>query len=229
MGTTAERDLDLSEPVLLAGVTYQNYLRWSRHPKNRHLRMAYRDGTLEISSPVLFAHEGPSRRFSLLIIMLARTLQKRVEGTGSLSIHRQGSGGKKGVGRVPDQGFYLGSVDRFPRNRTVNLDAGDPPPDLWIEVDDCLSVKGPLSAYAYLGVPEVWQYRVSHRSLQFWGLVDGQYLPLEQSLPLPILTTSRVLEAIGPGQEMIESDFLIFLEGWIPAMIARAANDPLTD
>ena len=219
---TTRLDLDVTT---LRGVPYRMYTRLLRNPENRHLRMAYHDGTLEIVSPISYAHEGASRRLSLIVLIVAKALGLRANGTGGLTIHRGGDGPVKGAGKEPDQAFYIGSLDRFPFQRNLDLDAGDPPPDLWIEVDHRASSQGRLPIYARLGVPEVWQYRVNRRTIKFLRLADGAYEPIDRSLALPVLTPSRVLEALRVGEEMAETDFFDYLRQWAPDIIARAAND----
>jgi len=210
---------------VLQGITFKTYVRMIRHPGNRHLRMAYHNGTLEIVSPIHYAHEGASRRLSLIVLIVAKALGLRANGTGSLTIHRAGDGPVKGVGKEPDQAFYIGSLNRFPYKRNLDLKAGDPPPDLWIEVDHRVSSRGRLPVYATLGVPEVWQYRVSRRTIKFLRLGEGVYRPIDQSLSLPVLTPSRVLEAMSAGEEMAETDFMDYLQNWAAELIVHEGDD----
>ena len=225
MATVTPVEQQASQVTVLRGVSFHAYLRMIQHPDNRHLRMAYYDGTLEIVAPILYLHEGPSLRFLYLVMAVSRALGLRCVGSGSMTIHRKEEGVAKGVGKEPDQGFYIRSIDRFPRERALDLNAGDPPPDLWVEVDNRVSSRGRMPVYARLGTPEVWQYRVARKSLRFWHLVDGKYVAAKQSLALPILTLERVMEAIVPGSPMADTEFLDFLDAWVPALIARAAAE----
>ena len=227
MATVTNRDLDVRLPDVrfLYGVPYKTYVRLIRHPNNRHTRMAYYDGTLEIVSPIYYVHEGWSRRLSVIVTMVAKALNLDYNGTGGMSFHRAGDGPLKGKGKEPDQSFYFESLGRFPFDRNPEIDAGDPPPDLWIEVDHRVSSKGRLPVYAALGVPEVWQYRVNRKVVRFLRLIDGIYQPTDRSLSLPVFTPARVLEAMALGQDVAESEFVRRLEVWIPEIIARAAND----
>ena len=223
--TQAESTTRKDEVCILHGVPFKFYARLTRHPENSHLRMAYYDGTLEIVSPTYHAHEGASRRLSLIITLVARALGLRYNGTGSLTIHRAGDGPNQGVGKEPDLGFYIGSVNRFPMHRELDLNAGDPPPDLWVEVDHRASSRARLPIYAQLGVPEVWQYRVLRKTIKVMQLIDGKHQSGERSLSLPLLTPQRVFEALAAGETLAESDFVDWLQLWIPAIIARSATD----
>ncbi len=214
MATVTKRGTQEAAAAVLHGVSYREYARLTRLDANRHLRMAYYDGTLEIMSPGMHEHEQPSRRISTIITSVADVLNLPYNGTGSFTVRRQGDGPRKGTGREADQSFYFASVDRLPMDREPSLDAGDPPPDLWVEVDNRSSSRTRLPTYARLGIPEVWQYRVESKQIRFLRLENIQYLSLEQSLALPVLTPALVEEALRHGATMIESHWVRWLREW---------------
>ena len=214
MATATNRGTREGAAAVLHGVSYQEYARLTGLDANRHLRMAYFDGTLEMMSPRIHNHEHPSRRISLIITTVATTLGINYEAIGSGTIRRRGDGPLKGTGREPDQGFYFANVDRFPPDRDPDLDAGDPPPDLWVEVDNRVSSRAKLPTYARLGVPEVWRYRSESKTLRSLRLVEGTYQPIEFSLALPVLTPALVLEALNAGGSMREGEWLPWLQRW---------------
>src|SRR5579871_1821002 len=187
--------------AILRGVLYEDYVRLRDVPANDHLRMTYHDGTLEIMSPENL-HEMPSRRIGLVIYEVAMGLGISCSGTGSTTFRLRGREVKKGSGKEPDESFYFANEARIlARSDTaIDLDAGDPPPDLWIEIDNRASSAGKLPVYAALGVPEVWRYRSRRRVLWFGRRVEGGYEPIERSLSLPMLTPALVLEAMALGE-----------------------------
>jgi Uma2 family endonuclease len=201
--------------AVLHKVPFKAYVRLALAPENRHLRMAYHDGTLEIVSPKLRKHEGPSDRLRIIITTVATRLGLAYDGTGSYTYRRAGEGPYRGKGKEPDQSFYFANAGRVPRTRDPDLDAGDPPPDLWIEVDNRASSAGRLPIYAELGVPEVWRYRAGKKTLQFLRLVDGGYQPIDRGLALPVLTPALVLEALALGNDPIESEWSRLLREWL--------------
>jgi Uma2 family endonuclease len=201
--------------AVLGDVPFKMYVKLALTPENRHLRMAYHDGTLEIVSPKLRKHEVPSDRLRIIITTVATRLGLAYDGTGSYTYRRSGAGPYRGKGKEPDQSFYFANVGRVPRTRDPNLDAGDPPPDLWIEVDNRASSAGRLPIYAALGVPEVWRYRAGKKTLQFLQLVDGSYQLIDRSLALPMLTPALVLEALALGNDPIESEWDRLLREWL--------------
>jgi Uma2 family endonuclease len=182
--------------VMLRGVRYQDYVHLRCEPRNDHLRMTYHDGTLEIMSPEA-RHETPARRFAIIVHEVTTEFELPCTPTGGATF-RRGSAGKntKGAGREPDESFYLANESRILGKSIINLDEGDPPPDLWIEVDNRATSRGKLPVFAELGVPEVWRYRVKQNSLWFGRLIEGSYEAIERSVALPMLTPALVLEAL---------------------------------
>lgn len=200
--------------TVLHGVTYSTYERLLRNSRNRHLRMAYFDGTLEIMSPKIRGHEIPSSRLRLIITTVADILDIDYQGVGAGTFRRRGDGPRKGTGREADQSFYFASLDRLPMDREPELDRDDPPPDLWVEVDNRSSSRSRLPTYARLGVPEVWQYRAESPSIRFLRLDGTKFVLVDRSLSLPVLTPDLVLEALRHGETLTEAIWIKWLRGW---------------
>lgn len=213
--------------TVLRDVPFDVYVQLVEGPANYHLRMAYHDGTLEIVSPIKLEHERPSRRLALIVCAVAEALGLAYEGTENTTFKRAGAGRLLGVGKEPDKAFYIANVARLPRDREVDLNAGDPPPDLWIEVDNRASSAGRLPIYAALGVPEVWRYQAKSGRLRFLRLAGDHYEPIERSPSLPVLTPALVLEALslGGGLREVESNWVRLLRDWT----SRLADDRVGD
>ncbi len=203
-----------AQVAVLRHVPYKTYVRLTRAKANRHQRMAYHDGTLEIVTLRLGKHERPSARLRLVVTTVANAFQIEYEGTDSATFSKAGEGPYQGKGKEPDKSFYLANLDRLPQDREPDLDAGDPPPNLWIEGDNRVSSAGRLPVCAALGVPEVWRYRAGTKRLQFLRLVGEEYEPIDRSLALPILTPALVLEALAMGEGLVESAWFRLLQDW---------------
>jgi Uma2 family endonuclease len=204
-----------SKELALQRVPYDVYARLRDEPTNGHLRMAFHDGTLEIMSPE-YIHEVPSRRLGLLIAILAGELGLPCTGSASTTFRRRGAGPFKGGGKEPDESFYLANEHKILGKATIDLDKGDPPPDLWIEVDNRAGTKGRLPVYAALGVPEVWRYNARKKTIWFGRLDDtGKYDEVERSVALPMLTRSLVLEALSLGDSRSESVYYRLVRDWV--------------
>jgi Uma2 family endonuclease len=204
----------MEAPTVLHGVTYGMYVRLWKDPRNYHYRMTYYDGTLEIMSPA-YLHERPSQKLGLLVRAVAAALNIPYLGSGSTTFCRGQRGLARGKGKEPDQSFYFARRLQVADKRTIDLEV-DPPPDLWIEVDNRGSSKGRLPLYAELGVPEVWRYRVRSGRIWFGRLDGGAYTPIDRSLSLPALTPDLVVFALSRcGSD--ESAWDNWLRGWAAA------------
>ena len=182
----------------VAGVTYDSYVRIRDDRRNRHLRMAYHDGVLEIRSPE-FRHDRGSRRIYDLVYAYAGAFDVPCQAAGSTTFRTGVPGALEGKGREADESFYIGDVvSKILDKETLDL-AVDPPPSLWVEVDNWGSSQSKLPLYAGLRVPEVWRYRVRRRKLWFGRLAGDRYEPSDRSLLLPGLTRTLVLELLDRG------------------------------
>lgn len=181
--------------LVLRRVGYDTYVRLRDEPLNDHVRMTYHNGTLEIVSPA-FRHEGGAQQLGMIVRTVAAVFTIPCIGAGSTTLRRGGNGPNRGYGKEPDQSYYFANLEAIRDNETIDLDV-DPPPDVWIEVENRSSSGGRLPLYAALGVPEVWRYRARRGKLWFGQLVNGRYEPIDQSLSLPMLTPSIALDLLG--------------------------------
>jgi Uma2 family endonuclease len=222
--TTAARSpaiIRISQPIVMKGVRYDDYLRFRRDESNDHLRMTYHDGTLELMSPESI-HGKPTRRLGRLVAFVAGELGISYDGSRSTTIHRGEKGRKKGHGKEPDESFYFANAARIAAKTSIDLEV-DPPPDLWIEVDNRSSSRGRLPVYAALGVPEVWRYSVAGRRLWFGRLTEAGYEAIDRSLSLPMLTPALVLEALALGENLMESAWIQLLGDWIRTKLTASS------
>jgi Uma2 family endonuclease len=155
--------------------------------------MAYHDGVLEIMSPE-FLHDRASRRIYDVVYAYAGAFDVPCQTAGSTTFRAGAPGALKGMGREADESFYIGEVvNEILDKETLDL-AVDPPPSLWVEVDNWGSSSSKLPLYAGLRVPEVWRYRVRRRRLWFGRLAGDRYEPVDRSLVLPGLTPALILD-----------------------------------
>ena len=215
MSTAARKPKASPGVVVLRKVPFEVFDRLCQEPANRHVRMTYFDGTLEIMSPILFEHENRSELLGMVVRAMATQLRITCKGSGSATFRRAGGTILKGSGKQPDRSYYLANAPRFFGKKVVDMAAGDPPPDLWIEVDHRGSSKGRIPVYAALGVPEVWRFRVRSQTLTFLGLTDqASYVPIEHSLSFPALTPALVKEVLALGSDRDETAWGERLADW---------------
>jgi Uma2 family endonuclease len=186
-------------PTTLYGVTYEEYVKLRDNPRHDGLRMTYHDGVLELMSPE-YRHEGGAYRIDVVIRAVTAVFETPYLGAGSTTFRKGRVRERRGKGKEPDQSYYFANLAAIRGKDTIDLET-DPPPDLWIEVDNRVSSRGRLPLYAGLGVPEVWQYRVRRGTLWFGRLVGDRYEATDRSLSLPMLTPAVVLDLLAKAVE----------------------------
>jgi Uma2 family endonuclease len=200
----------------LTGVTYGAYVRMRDHPGNNRLRMAYHDGVLEIMSPA-YRHDCGARHFVLLVLAYCKAFGLACEGAGSTTFRKGEPDEPKGKGKEADESFFLGAAARAMVGKEEHDLATDPPPSLWIEIDNRGSSKAKLPLYAGLGVPEVWRYRPRSRQLWFGRLAGETYEEIAVSVELPGLTPGDVLGALAEARTRDWVSWFRWLdEVWFP-------------
>lgn len=167
--------------VILHNVGWETYetLREEREER-RSPRFFYDRGELEILSPSA-EHESTSDVIASLIKELAVALGIDVYAAGSTTFARQDLAG----GFEPDECFYFGEKARLVRGTSrIDLDAGDPPPDLVVEVDLTSPSLAKLPVYARVGVQELWRYADGRLEILGLGESGEGYEPLTRSAVL---------------------------------------------
>jgi Uma2 family endonuclease len=170
--------------------------------EDRHTRIAYYQGTLEIMSPMA-RHERPHRITGDIIKVILDLQGRDWEDFGSTTFYRKGIAGVE-----PDTCFYVtnSALVRDCQER-VDVDIF-PPPDLAIESD--VTSKTLLSAYEAIAVPEIWIY--CDDSLKIFLLSNGHYIESENSklfpdLEIKTLIPQLVSRAIAIGASSMLREF----------------------
>lgn len=117
-----------------------------------------------------------------MVKLLLRLMGQRYQPFGSTTFKQAGVAGVE-----PDACFYVANYERMIGRR--RLQAGDPPPDLAIEID--VTSKTVIGAYRALAVPEVWIYDEGQFSM--FVLQEGDYVESATSLIFPGLSVSALV------------------------------------
>lgn len=174
------------ERVLLRDVSWEAYQCLLRdEEQNNGSRLIYDRGMLEIMSP-LPRHEKRNRNLAQIVCILAEEWQIDIENLGSFTLNRE----DLARGLEPDTCFYIQNADQVIGREEIDMEAGDPPPDLAIEVDTTHSSLDKMSIYASLGVQEIW--RESNGIVSISVLTEGTYLPKEFSCAFPRLSQAQL-------------------------------------
>jgi Uma2 family endonuclease len=199
--------------VLLHGVSWETFERLLADVGDRRKTLFhFINSTLEIMSPLLL-HEGSNRFIEALLGVFVDELEIDMRRLGSLLMKIP----ELKVGAEPDSCYYIKNELAIRAQENVIV-GQDPPPDLVLEVDITNPSDRRLPIYALLGVVEVWRY--DGYSLEFLGLENGEYVPIENSLSFPTLPAAIIVEYVQKRLLLGESKTLKEFRGWVRA-IAR--------
>ena len=170
-------------------------------------RLTYDRGMLEIMCP-LPEHEEWNRTIALLVEVLAEEMRIDVRNFGSTTFRRA----DLARGFEPDSCFYIQHEADISGKSTIDLTV-DPPPDLVIEVDITSGSLDKFPIYAQVGVPEVWRY--DGQRLRIYILTAERYVESETSLALPLLTSTRLSEALAQSKTLKRTALLRSFRTWV--------------
>jgi len=187
--------------VTLRNVGWETYERLVEEDPGRSApRFFYDRGVLEIVSPS-FEHEQIARVIESLVEELSVELDVDVVSAGSTTFKHEDFA----RGFEPDASFYFsGKIPQVRGKRRLSLDAGDPPPDLVVEVDITSPSASKLPIYAHLGVNEVWRHdgeRLAILGLRQDAGGEGRYVEIPESAILaPVWVSGEALtRLVGEG------------------------------
>lgn len=187
---------------------------------DRHIRMTYDRGRLELMAPSL-NHEWWSRRLDALIRALAEETGVDFLGGGMTTFRRE----DLDRGLEPDQCYFIANAERVRGRRTIDLSI-DPPPDLAIEIDISSSSLDRMGIYAALGVPEVWRcdgvtFQVRQLSAQ-----PGvrEYFLAPRSSWFPAMPADRVSSFLIETQDELDIAFVRSARAWARAGFTRPSS-----
>ena len=175
------------------------------------VRVTYDQGRLEIMSPS-FEHDSITLLISLLVFVLADAKEIVLEGAGSTTYKQEWL--KRGV--EPDACFYVQNAARIIGVRRINLKT-DPPPDIVVEVDVTHDSNTKMKIYAGMSVPELWHH--DGRRVQFYQLVENEYVAIAASPTFPILTGAVLTRFTEQGLAEGQTAALRSFREWLRAQV----------
>ena len=165
--------------VRLGGVPGQVYLELLETEGNEGAYFTYSDGVLEIEVPNGFPHENVAELLKALVVLWVVERNVEFRPTGSADLVLRGlPRGLRG-----DSSYYVRNVGAVAGRGEIDLDDGDPPPDLAVEVVFASPLAGKERVYAALGVGELWVWRDEAIAVRTLGA--GGYAPADDSANLP--------------------------------------------
>jgi Uma2 family endonuclease len=190
-------DVPTAGCVVLHNISWETYKTLRDDEYNRHIRLTFNRGELEIMSPSR-EHERIKRLIGRMIEAVTEVLDIPISSGGSTTYESIA----EDRGLEPDECYYIANEAKIRGRDEVDLSV-DPPPDLVVEVDITRRWLNRKTIYADLGVPEIWEYHqgtLTVHQLQS----DGTYqtVPTSPSLPMvPIEGIQRFLDQRGQPNE----------------------------
>ncbi len=169
--------------VILRGITWETYECLLKNYENQSApRLTYDQGVLEIMSP-LIPHEENNRLIARIVETILEEWAWEYRNVGSFTCKREDA--ERGF--EPDTAFYIQNVALIGEMIVLDLDQGDPAPDLIVEIDMTSSSLPKQPLFAAFGIPEIWRYLQGN--LSFLRLSAGSYTEVPTSVALPGLSS----------------------------------------
>jgi Uma2 family endonuclease len=176
-------------------------------------RLTYSDGLLEIWMP-LPSHERYKKSLARLVEGLTEESDIEIRSLGSTTWQRQDL--TKGV--EADECYYIQNEAVIRGRMDLDLTI-DPPPDLAIEVDMTSLSLTRLPIYSALGVPEVWRF--DGEKVQVLMLQSGEYVEIERSIALPLVTPEVLQEFLTQVPTMGETSWAKMVRNWTRSQLGN--------
>jgi Uma2 family endonuclease len=199
---------------LLHDVPWTRYERLLRALDDRHLRLTYDRGTLEILS-LSHEHEGTSYLLGRFVDVLTEEAGLPVKAGRSTTFRRR----KKQKGLEPDNCYWIANEKKVRGKKKINLKV-DPPPDLALETDITHSSLDRLDIYLALGVPEVWRFDGKRMVFLILGS-KGKYSEATASATFPFLQPQDLQRFLGMAAHHDENTVVRSFRAWVRKQIAN--------
>jgi Uma2 family endonuclease len=198
-----------NEPrFVLHGVSWQFYEHCLEEIGDRHIRLTYDRGSLEIMSPSP-EHERYGRLIGRLILAFTEEMNVPIRSAGSTTWRREGL--KRGL--EPDDCYFIQHEALLRGRDEIDL-SRDPPPDLAIEIEITQNGISKMPVYAALGIPEVWRF--DGETLQVHCLTPrGEYVVQDRSPGLPLLPPTEVLRFLQRRNDTDETSWIRTFRQWV--------------
>lgn len=198
---------------ILDNVSWKRYTRLLHIFQDRHLRLTYDRGVLEIMT-LSYKHENFSEFLGRLVEIITEELNLQIKAGGSTTFRRKSM--KKGL--EPDHCYWIAHEADVRNNEVIDL-LIDPPPDLALEIDISRSSMNRMRIYAALRIPEVWRY--DENGLAFFNLnAAGKYDPAPQSTSFPIPIAAADLQPfLNLRGQVGDNDIVKQFRAWLRAKL----------
>ena len=196
------------EQFVFRGVGWTGYQALLKMVENRRVRVTYDRGNAELMAPSC-EQERKKCFFRQAVQILADELKIPVMPVGSTTLKRE----EVDRGLEPDEGFYLGNLERIRDPDRIDLDV-DPPPDLAIEIEITRSALDRVGVHGALRVPELWRFDGRFLKVLI-RQQDGSYRESPQSAAFPGVPLHDVARFVTMEGIRDENEWARLFRNWV--------------
>ncbi len=197
------RDLIPDNPLILYGVSWENYENLVRELDGSSVQMTYNRGILKIMSKS-GEHEYYIKLLERLVDRVCFGFMIKVIFFGGPTIKK--SFAKKGV--EPDACFYVSRASLVSGRADVNV--SEIVPDIVVEVDVTHADEDKFEIYSAFGISEFWRY--NEEVFQIYRLENAEYKEVTASVELPQVSAKILTEFLNRSKTTDQFDLLIEFE-----------------
>ena len=209
--------LPTTSRLVLGGVSWPKYLRFLNLFDDRHVRITYDQGAIEIMT-LSSEHERYKHILRRFVDILAEELGLDMEAFGSMTFKHE----KMQRGLEPDECFWIQNESEVRLRKKIELDR-QPPPDLVLEIDITHSALDRLSIYAKMKVPEIWQFDGTHLTIS--TLHAGRsYRRSKSSHAFQMVSVSELQGFLDLSVKTKPSDLFRQFRRWVRSKVSKGGN-----
>ncbi|MEO1133663.1 MAG: Uma2 family endonuclease [Cyanobacteria bacterium J06639_1] len=210
--------LPRADRVLLNDISWEQFEKLLEDLGDRRAaHVAYDNGVLEIMTP-LPKHEHFKEVIGDAVKDIADELDLDYESYGSTTWSKRIAM----AGVEPDNCFYFQNEASVRGRIDLDLDSGDPPPDLALEIDVTSKSLNRFPLYARLEVPELWCY--DSGALKIYHLHEGEYVEAATSLALPELPVRALPQLIESNRALGRRAIRQAIRAWVKQQRSPSSN-----
>lgn len=199
---------DQQAAVILSDVSWETYNRFADETmdKIRNPLFYYEEGNLLIMT-LGSQHEAIKDTIVYLINVFCEELQINSRSLGSTTYRR------KDIERAfePDSCFYFANEPKIRGVKRLDMSI-HPAPDLIVEVDITSLSTFREHIFSAFGVPEIWRF--DGEQIEILKLENGKYVPVKNSLSLPLITPEKLTEFVRESQTLSRLEWIGKVRAW---------------
>jgi Uma2 family endonuclease len=207
------RQIPEEQRFVIDDVSYASYVQISDALPNRHIRITYTNGRLELMSTSR-EHERYDSLLGRLISVLTEELNIDIECGGRMTLRQEEA--EKGI--EPDDCYWIEHEPQM-RGKDTYDPAVDPPPDLAWEIEVSRSILDRLEILAALKVPEVWRYDGVTIIILLLNAA-GQYEVNQRSKAFPFLPVKELVRFLNMRTTMSQTQIARAFRSWVREQVA---------